>query len=100
MLRIVGERIVTRLRSQLFRKTYVQNAEFFDANRVGDLISRLSSDTIIVGKSITQNISDGLRALVTGCAGLGLMTFVSIKLTVRPCNVDLTKIVLTNGQLV
>ena len=82
MLRVVGERIVTKLRSQLFRKTYVQNAEFFDANRVGDLISRLSSDTIIVAKSITQNFSDGLRALVTGTAGLGLMAYVSLKLTV------------------
>ena len=61
ILRLVGERIVARLRSHLFRRTYVQNAEFFDANRVGDLISRLSSDTIIVGKSITQNLSDGLR---------------------------------------
>ena len=56
ILRIVGERIVARLRSQLYRKTYVQDAEFFDANRVGDLISRLSSDTVIVGKSITQNL--------------------------------------------
>lgn len=81
LLRIVGERIVARLRSQLFRRTYIQNAEFFDANRVGDLISRLSSDTVIVGKSITQNISDGLRALVTGGAGLGLMAYVSLKLT-------------------
>ncbi|KAL8698163.1 MAG: hypothetical protein Q9201_006720, partial [Fulgogasparrea decipioides] len=81
ILRIVGERIVTRLRSQLFRRTFVQNAEFFDANRVGDLISRLSSDTIIVGKSITQNLSDGLRSLVSGGAGLGLMAYVSLKLT-------------------
>ncbi|KAI9767908.1 MAG: ATP-binding cassette permease mdl1 [Geoglossum simile] len=81
ILRIVGERIVARLRSQLFRKTYAQNAEFFDANRVGDLISRLSSDTIIVGKSITQNLSDGLRALVSGGAGFGLMAYVSLKLT-------------------
>lgn len=81
ILRIVGERIVSRLRSQLFRRTYVQNAEFFDANRVGDLISRLSSDTVIVGKSITQNLSDGLRSLVSGAAGLVLMGFVSLKLT-------------------
>ncbi|KAI4100046.1 MAG: hypothetical protein L6R37_005686 [Teloschistes peruensis] len=81
ILRIVGERIVTRLRSQLFRRTFVQNAEFFDANRVGDLISRLSSDTIIVGKSITQNLSDGLRSLVSGGAGIGLMAYVSLKLT-------------------
>lgn len=81
ILRIVGERIVARLRSQLFRKTYSQNAEFFDANRVGDLISRLSSDTIIVGKSITQNLSDGLRSFVSGAAGFGLMAYVSLKLT-------------------
>ncbi|KAL8945595.1 MAG: hypothetical protein Q9222_007883, partial [Ikaeria aurantiellina] len=81
ILRIVGERIVTRLRSQLFRRTFIQNAEFFDANRVGDLISRLSSDTIIVGKSITQNLSDGLRSLVSGGAGIGLMAYVSLKLS-------------------
>lgn len=81
ILRIVGERVVARLRSKLFRRTYIQNAEFFDANRVGDLISRLSSDTIIVGKSITQNLSDGLRALVSGGAGFGLMAYVSLKLT-------------------
>ncbi|KAH3962610.1 hypothetical protein HBI04_019530 [Parastagonospora nodorum] len=81
ILRIVGERIVARLRSQLYRKTFVQNAEFFDANRVGDLISRLGSDTIIVGKSITQNLSDGLRSLVSGAAGFVMMGYVSIKLT-------------------
>jgi putative ABC transport system ATP-binding protein len=54
---------------------------FFDANRVGDLISRLSSDTIIVGKSITQNLSDGLRAAVSGVAGFSLMAYVSLKLS-------------------
>ena len=81
ILRIVGERIVARLRTQLYRRTFTQNAEFFDANRTGDLISRLSSDTIIVGKSITQNLSDGLRSAVSGGAGFGLMAYVSLKLT-------------------
>ncbi|KAF3107819.1 ATP-binding cassette permease mdl1 [Orbilia oligospora] len=81
LLRVVGERIVTRLRTQLYKRTYTQDAEFFDANRVGDLISRLSSDTIIVGKSITQNLSDGLRALVSGAAGLAMMLYTSATLT-------------------
>lgn len=85
VLRIVGERIVARLRSQLYRRTFVQNAEFFDANRVGDLLSRLSSDTVIVGKSITQNLSDGLRALVSGGAGFAAMAWVSLKLTSILC---------------
>jgi putative ABC transport system ATP-binding protein len=81
LLRIVGERVVARLRTQLYRRTYVQDAEFFDANRVGDLISRLNSDTVVVGKSITQNLSDGLRALVSGAAGFAAMTWMSPKLT-------------------
>lgn len=81
LLRIVGERVVARLRTQLYRRTYVQDAEFFDANRVGDLISRLSSDTVIVGKSITQNISDGLRAIVSGATGFAAMAWLSPKLT-------------------
>lgn len=81
LLRIVGERVVARLRTQLYRRTYVQDAEFFDANRVGDLISRLNSDTVIVGKSVTQNVSDGLRSLVSGGAGFAAMAWLSPKLT-------------------
>jgi putative ABC transport system ATP-binding protein len=81
LLRIVGERVVARLRSQLYRRTYVQDAEFFDANRVGDLISRLSSDSVVVAKSLTQNVSDGLRALVSGAAGFFMMAWMSPKLT-------------------
>ncbi|KAK9247526.1 P-loop containing nucleoside triphosphate hydrolase protein [Lipomyces tetrasporus] len=81
ILRIVGERLVSRLRSQLYKQTVTQDAEFFDANRVGDLISRLSSDANIVAKSLTQNVSDGLRAVVSGVAGLTMMAYVSIKLT-------------------
>lgn len=81
ILRIIGERIVARLRSKLFRQTFIQDAEFFDANRVGDLISRLGSDTVVVGKSITQNLSDGLRSGVSGAAGFGLMAYTSLKLS-------------------
>lgn len=81
LLRVIGERIVAKLRTRLFRKTMAQDGEFFDANRHGDLISRLSSDTTIVGKSLTQNVSDGLRAVVSATAGLSMMAYVSVKLT-------------------
>ncbi|PHH74171.1 hypothetical protein CDD83_4614 [Cordyceps sp. RAO-2017] len=81
LLRIIGERVVARLRSQLYRRTFIQDAEFFDANRVGDLISRLGSDTVIVGKAVTQNLSDGLRALFSGGAGFAIMIWTSPKLT-------------------
>ncbi|ORZ14188.1 P-loop containing nucleoside triphosphate hydrolase protein [Absidia repens] len=54
---------------------------FFDRNRTGELISRLSTDTAIVGKSITNNVSDGLRALATAAVGSTMMLYVSPKLT-------------------
>ncbi|KAI9311385.1 P-loop containing nucleoside triphosphate hydrolase protein [Dichotomocladium elegans] len=38
---------------------------FFDKNRTGELVSRLSVDTAIVGKSITGNVSDGLSPKLT-----------------------------------
>ncbi|KAH7032813.1 P-loop containing nucleoside triphosphate hydrolase protein [Microdochium trichocladiopsis] len=81
LLRVIGERVVTKLRSKLYTNTLRQDAEFFDANRVGDLISRLGSDSVIVGKSITQNVSDGLRSLVSGIAGFSAMIWISPTLT-------------------
>ena len=81
LLRVVGERVVARLRSQIFRRTYAQNAEFFDANKVGDLISRLGADTLIVGKAITFNLSEGVRSIISGTAGIGAMAYVNPQLT-------------------
>lgn len=81
LLRIIGERLVSRLRVNLFKKTISQDAEFFDANRVGDLISRLSSDANIVAKSLTQNVSDGLRSSLSAIFGIGMMAYVSLKLS-------------------
>lgn len=77
LLRVIGERVVSRLRSQLYRKTLAQEAEFFDANKVGDLTSRFIADTTIVGKSITQNVSDGLRSIISCCASFIAMAWIS-----------------------
>jgi putative ABC transport system ATP-binding protein len=81
LLRIVGERTAALLRARLFQKTMRQDAAFYDSNRHGELISRLSNDTTVAAKSITQNVSDGLRAVVSGIAGFGMMAYVSLPLT-------------------
>lgn len=47
----------------------------------GDIISRLGSDAGIVGESLTRELSDGLRALVTATVGIGAMFWISSKLT-------------------
>ncbi len=81
ILKLIGERVVARLRSFMFKKIITQDSEFFDKNRVGDLISRLGADSNIVARSITQNVSDGLRAIVSGVVGLTMMCYVNLQLT-------------------
>ncbi|KAI3403812.2 MDL1 [Candida oxycetoniae] len=87
LLRTVGERLVARLRSRLFSKILAQDAYFFDVGpsktgmKTGDLISRIANDTQVISKSLSMNISDGMRSIISGVVGLSMMCFVSWKLT-------------------
>jgi putative ABC transport system ATP-binding protein len=80
MLRVLGERLVARLRSNVIKKTMGQDAEFFDVHKVGDLISRLGSDAYVVSRSMTQNISDGCKHAITGSVSIASMFLISSQL--------------------
>jgi len=68
-----GNRIIRTLRAKLFSSIVQQEIAFFDANKAGELINRLSTDTTLVGQSVTMNISDGLRSVVQAMAGISMM---------------------------
>lgn len=82
LLRSAGERLAARLRSRVFSKILCQDSYFFDLGpsksgmKTGDLISRISSDTQIIARTMSGNISDGARALISGVVGLSMMTYV------------------------
>jgi hypothetical protein len=76
-MKICGQRIVARVRqvvwstlhpsipdlynrNQAYLSTLRQEPEFADRS-AGDIVSRLSIDTSILGDSVTSNLSDGLR---------------------------------------
>ncbi|XP_033874888.1 ATP-binding cassette sub-family B member 10, mitochondrial [Acipenser ruthenus] len=77
LMQISGQQIVRNLRESLFSSILRQEVGFFDKTRTGELINRLSSDTALIGRSITENLSDGLRALAQATAGVGMMFYVS-----------------------
>ena len=67
---------MNRLRASLFSSVLKQEVAFFDKTRTGELINRLSADAALLGRSVTENLSDGLRAGApgsprAGCGGLG-----------------------------
>uniref|UniRef100_A0A8B9DFG0 ATP-binding cassette sub-family B member 10, mitochondrial n=1 Tax=Anser cygnoides TaxID=8845 RepID=A0A8B9DFG0_ANSCY len=77
LMQTAGQRIVKRLRTTLFSSILKQETAFFDKTRTGELINRLSSDTALLGRSLTENLSDGLRAAAQASVGVGMMFFVS-----------------------
>lgn len=68
-----GQRITRALREKVFGSIVRQEVAFFDQNKTGELINRLSSDTSLVSQCVTMNISDGLRSLIMVCAGVSMM---------------------------
>eukprot|EP00667_Euglena_gracilis_P013228 EG_transcript_13641 len=61
---LAGQRVVARLRVDVFRALTIQDMAFFDEQRTGDLMSRLSSDTQVIQDAATVNFSMLLRFVV------------------------------------
>jgi ABC transporter fused permease/ATP-binding protein len=78
---VCGERIVARLREQLYRSILSQEVAFFDQRRTGELTSRLASDTTILQNAVSSNLAAGLRNITTIIGGLALLFYTSTALT-------------------
>jgi ABC transporter fused permease/ATP-binding protein len=76
-----GERVVARLRENLFGSLVHQEIAFFDERRTGELVSRLVSDTTVLQNAVSANISMALRNGVTAIGALALLFYTSPRLT-------------------
>ncbi|ODQ77374.1 hypothetical protein BABINDRAFT_24051, partial [Babjeviella inositovora NRRL Y-12698] len=61
ILKLLGEKLISKLRSYIMKKLLTQDAEFFDKHKTGDIMSRLTTDAHMVSRSITSQIADGLK---------------------------------------
>ncbi|MFN7211050.1 MAG: ABC transporter ATP-binding protein, partial [Aggregatilineales bacterium] len=64
-LAYIGEKIVFRLRNQLYAHIQRLSLEFFVLRRVGEILSRLNSDVNLVRTLLTTNITSLLSNLLT-----------------------------------
>ncbi|CAI5739467.1 unnamed protein product [Peronospora farinosa] len=72
---MIGERIINRLRQDTYASILRQELSFFDSSRTGELLNRLSADTTLIGKVLSDNVAGGLRS--SGQA-LGSITMIFI----------------------
>ncbi|WP_434391573.1 ABC transporter ATP-binding protein [Melittangium boletus] len=76
-----GERVVTRLRQDLFQSLLSQEVGFFDERKTGELTNRLSSDTTVLQNTVSVNISMALRNAAQALGGIALLLYTSPVLT-------------------
>uniref|UniRef100_A0A8D8BJR1 Mitochondrial potassium channel ATP-binding subunit n=1 Tax=Culex pipiens TaxID=7175 RepID=A0A8D8BJR1_CULPI len=77
LLSQIGEQMAAKIRQDLFRQIIIQDLEFFDENRTGELVNRLTADVQDFKSSFKQCISQGLRSfaqLIGGGVSLFLIS--------------------------
>ncbi|UJR33415.1 hypothetical protein I4U23_020859 [Adineta vaga] len=78
---LAGQRIVYRLRQNIFDSIMKQEVAFFDDTRTGELTNRLSSDTQVLQNAVTVNISMLLRFILQILGSLIIMFYLEVTLT-------------------
>ena len=78
LLGVVGERVVAQLRGELYGRLISLSLDFHASRRVGELISRLSSDVTLVRTMLTETVTSLLSSVI------GLVGSIVILFTLNP----------------
>jgi ABC-type multidrug transport system fused ATPase/permease subunit len=76
-----GENALADLRREVYNRMIQLPMEFFSKRRVGELSSRLSADLSQIQDAMTLMLAEVLRGLLTLVIGIGLIFYISPKLT-------------------
>ena len=80
MVTWVGERVVADLRTAIYRRVVRMDPLFYETTRVGEVLSRLTTDTTLVQAIAGVNLSIVLRSSLNVVGALVLMGLTSVKL--------------------
>ena len=80
-LNYVGEKIVVDIRQELYAHLQHLSISFYTERRVGELVSRISSDVTVVRTVLTGNISTLLQQSLTLLGSIGIMFWLNWRLT-------------------
>ena len=77
----VGEHALADMRKDIYQKMISMPMDFFAQRRVGELSSRISADLSQIQDAVTSILAEVLRGVLTLIIGIGLIVFISPRLT-------------------
>ncbi len=81
LLTSVGEHAVADMRKDIYRRLILMPMDFFTQRRVGELSSRISADVTQIQDAVSVMLAELLRGILTLIIGIGLILYISVKLT-------------------
>ena len=80
MVSWVGERVTVDLRSAVYARVLKQSPQFFETLQTGEVLSRLTGDTVLIQTVVGSSISMGLRSLFQFIGGMVMLAVTSFYL--------------------
>ncbi|REE80119.1 ATP-binding cassette subfamily B protein AbcA/BmrA [Paenibacillus taihuensis] len=81
MLNVSGQRIVANLRDRLWKKLLVLPIPYYDSNRTGETISRMTNDTGIVKQLIAENLTSFLSGIISVIGSVIVLFYMDWQMT-------------------
>ena len=77
----IGERVATDLRRKVFDHVAGLSVAFFETTKIGEVLSRLTTDTTILQSMVGSAVSLAIRHAVMLVGGLAMLMYTSLELT-------------------
>jgi ATP-binding cassette subfamily B protein len=81
MVTYIGEKVVADIRTDIFSHLLTLDVSFYETNRTGELLSRLTTDTTLIQSVVGSAVSVALRNSLLLIGGLVMLCVTSIELT-------------------
>ncbi|OPA74597.1 multidrug ABC transporter permease [Paenibacillus selenitireducens] len=81
MLNYVGQQIVANLRDRLWKKLLVLPVSYYDNNRTGETISRMTNDTGVVKGLISEHLSGLFTGVISVIGSLAVLIYLDWQMT-------------------
>ncbi|AKO93497.1 ABC transporter ATP-binding protein [Priestia filamentosa] len=81
LIMYVGEIVVSRLRSNLWRKVLFLEVPYFDKHQSGETMSRITQDTNTIKTLVTQHLVSFLTGIVSIVGSVIILLFIDWKMT-------------------
>lgn len=82
MLNLIGQRVVAGLRDRLWKKMLVLPVSYYDRNKTGETVSRITNDTGIVKGFITEHLSGFFTGIISVIGSLIVLLYLDWQMTV------------------